>query len=63
MDWQRGMLIGLTFIEICNELKEKGKEHLIPEFSAGLSFLNKHNLPVKIMVLYLQEYIKKGELE
>ena len=62
MDWQLGMLIGVTFIQICDELKEKGREHLIPEFSAGLSFMNKQNLPVKIMVLYLQEYMKKGEI-
>ena len=56
-----GLAIGLNFENICQQLEMNNHdgEQLISEFSAGLSFLKRQDLPFTIILLYLAEYAKK----
>ena len=56
-----GLAIGLNFEDICQQLEANNHDakQLISEFSAGLSFLIRQDLPFTVILLYLAEYAKK----
>ena len=56
-----GLAIGLNFEDICQQLESNNHDakQLISEFSAGLWFLIRQDLPFTVILLYLAEYAKK----
>ena len=50
------IIIGECFQAICQQLKS---EKEITEFTEGLRFLTRQDLPVIVILLYLKEYAKK----
>ena len=56
-----GFAIGEYFEHVCQQLETNNHNanQLISEFSAGLSFLIRQNLPFTVILLYLAEYAKK----
>lgn len=60
-DGDLGLAIGEVFNKICQRLETNNPDakQLISEFTAGLSFLIRQDLPLLVIFLYLAEYQKK----
>ena len=55
-----GIAIGMNVQSICQSLEENNDDakQRISEFTAGVSFLIRQDLPLIVVLLYLAEYAK-----